>query len=214
MRLSSSAAVFGLFAAPAMAATLIGPTPYLSVVDSPFLGSLGFTLEDFEDGLFNIPGVSANVGAPFGPGGSTDSVDADDGLIDGIGTNGRSYHYADAIAGIRFTFDEIVLGTLPTRAGLVWTDGNNSIVFEAFDRNGVSLGILVGSHGDGSYFGTTGDDRFYGVEYAAGIGSIHIRSTGGGGIEVDHLQYGWIPTPGALGVLGMGVLAASRRRRS
>lgn len=213
MRFMLAVSAASLFAAAAHGTTLFGPTPYLSSADSPLLGSLGLAIEDFEDGLFNLSGVTSDVGVPYGPGGITDSVDADDGVIDGSGNAGFSFFSANGGVGITFTFDEVVLGSLPTRAGIVWTDGNNNIRFEAFDRSGVSLGVLNGSHADGSYGGTTSDDRFYGVEHASGIGSFRILSTGGGGIEVDHVQYGWIPTPSTLALLGIGGMLASRRRR-
>jgi len=76
---------------------LIGPTPYLSFNDSPFKG-LSFSkffLEDFEDGLFNVPGVtgvSNTPGTSLGVGGNhpfSDSVDGDDGTIDGSAMEDR-----------------------------------------------------------------------------------------------------------------------------
>lgn len=70
---------------------LFGPTPYLSAADSPFsLSSPGLLLEDFEDGALDTPGVSSTNGAPRGPSGLTDSVDGDDGSIDGSGNGGHS----------------------------------------------------------------------------------------------------------------------------
>ncbi len=71
-----------------------GPTPYLQTSDSPWLsqiGSANFYLEDFEDGLLNTPGVSATGANVIGPGGLTDSVDGDDGNVDGSGSTGRSF---------------------------------------------------------------------------------------------------------------------------
>jgi hypothetical protein len=97
---------------------------------------------------------------------------------------------------MRFTFDAATLGGLPTHVGLVWTDGVNNILFEAFGPGGVSLGTLTGTHADGDYFGGTGDDRFYGVYNAAGVERIEIRATSGGGLEVDHIQYGSAGTSG------------------
>jgi hypothetical protein len=46
--------------------------------------------------------------------------------------------------GVSFTFDAAVLGTLPNAVGIVWTDGEGVITFEAFDQHGISLGTLVG----------------------------------------------------------------------
>ncbi|NOT02408.1 MAG: hypothetical protein HOP29_17525 [Phycisphaerales bacterium] len=181
----------------ATADALIGPIPYLSGNDSPFvLSGIGgpVLLENFEDGALNIPGVSAN-GSVIGPGGLTDSVDADDGAIDGSGSGGSSYFNGDGAAGITFIFDSQALGGLPTRAGIVWTDGSGTTRFEAFDAQDQSLGVLTGNHADGSSSGTTGEDQFYGVTHSGGILSLHI-SNSAGGIEVDHLQYGGVGAAG------------------
>lgn len=228
---SAPLTVLGLLASAANA-QLIGPTPYLSVADSPFFGDVGFTLEDFEDGLLNIPGVTASTGRVFGPDQFADSVDADDGVIDGLGQNGRSFFEDFGPTGITFTFNAAAFGgTLPTRAGIVWTDGTNLIEFEAFDQNGVSLGVIGGAHADATFFGTTAEDRFYGAANNGGISSIVIRSSIGdpspAGIEVDHLQYSFseapppsaAPEPGTLALLGTGIVGVAgmvlrKRRRS
>jgi len=176
------------------AQTLLGPTPYVCFSDSPFSGlSLGyFHLETFEDHLLNVPGVSADHGGVtsvvFGPA-IHDSVDCDDGHIDGSGLNGDSFFVAGA--DVRFTFSAAVLGSLPTHAGIVWTDGGGgaTITFEAYNATGQSLGTVVGHHADNAVNGTTAEDRFYGVVYSQGISAIRIRHNSGG-LEVDHLQYG------------------------
>lgn len=210
-------------------AQLLGPSPYLSATDSPFNGGTFsyFHLEDFEDHSFNVPGVTASAGGVtsvvFGPS-VHDSVDADDGAIDGSGLNGDSFFSGNGSAGITFTFDASVLGSLPTHAGIVWTDGTNNIVFEAFDAANVSLGTLTGTHADGSFNGETGEDRFYGMINAGGISAIRILNQSGG-IEVDHLQYGnaaqraqVIPEPGTLALLASGLLPlagmVARRRKA
>jgi hypothetical protein len=231
-------------------ATLIGPTPYLSAADSPFSPFSGFTyfhLENFEDHLLNTPGVAASAGGVtsvvFGPS-IHDSVDADDGSIDGNGLGGDSFFSGDGGTGITFTFnagalgglpDAYVarqmagrktafnagaLGGLPDAVGIVWTDGAGIISFEAFDASNLSLGILTGSHADGSFGGQTAEDRFYGATNSGGISRIHI-SNSGGGIEVDHLQYGLrgdvvsVPEPAALALFGIGLigLGAMHRRK-
>jgi hypothetical protein len=70
---------------------------------------------------------------------------------------------------------------------MVWTDGEGVISFEAFDQNGVSMGIFGPfDHADGSVAGTTAEDRFYGAINAGGISAIRLTNTAGG-IEVDHL---------------------------
>jgi hypothetical protein len=154
------------------------------------IGTAGFFLETFEDGALNTPGVTASTGSVIGPGGLTDSVDADDGVIDGSGTNGHSFFAIPGSTGITFTFDATALSGLPTRVGIVWTDGEGTTTFEAFGPGGVPLGqIGPVAIADGSVTGTTAEDRFFGVIHTAGISSIRISNTVGG-IEVDHLQYG------------------------
>ncbi len=193
MRFSELYAVASVLAGVACAAcgqTFLGPSPYLCAGDSPWdTAAPGFVLETFEDG-FNTPGVTSN-GNITGPGGNTDSVDCDDGVIDGLGRNARSW-FGNGAAGITFTF----LPPFPQRAGIVWTDGvhntsANSIHFEAFAPGGVRLGQIDGGHADTSQNSQTGEDRFYGVENAGGVERIRIWQTSGCcGIEVDHLQFG------------------------
>ena len=120
----------------------------------------------------------------------TDSVDADDGSIDGSGTNGHSFFSGSGSTGITFTFDATVLGSLPTQVGILWTDGSGTTLFEAFGPGGVPLGqIGPVAIADGSFVGETAEDRFFGVTNPGGISAIRISNTSGG-IEVDHLQYG------------------------
>ena len=211
-----------LWATTAGAQSLLGPTPYTSQADSPFAAQIvggSVTLETFEDGLLNTPFVSASAGAPFGPGGITDSVDGDDGTIDGFGVAGSSFFSGSGAAGITFTFDPSAPAGLPTSAGVVWTDGDGTTLFEAFGPGGVSLGTIGPvALADGTFSGTTGEDRFFGITNAAGISAIRISNTLGG-IEVDHLQYSVsaAPPPPApptstadiplLGPVGLGLLA-------
>lgn len=227
-RLAAVAAAAALLSALPPAATadasapvFLGPTPYLSFADSPFLdGSFDwFHLEDFEDHLFNVPGVTANAGGVtsvvFGPS-IHDSVDADDGVIDGSGLDGDSYYTASGPGGIRFTFDPGVLGTLPTHVGLVWTDGGHgaSVTFSAFGALGELLFTETRSgFADNANNGGTAEDRFFGVVHAAGVSAIFM-SNSSGGMEVDHLQYGSlapIPEPAAWALLLAGVAALGAR---
>ena len=181
------------------------PTPYLSEADTP----AGFVpepdcpdcvvgLETFEDGTLDF-GLELSTGQIIDPGFRTgidrltDSVDSDDGVIDGTGqTNEGGYSY--------FTFTDSITVTLPSlmqSAGLVWTDGDpnlTNVVFEAFDENGDSLGTVdAGPIADGSIMGTTPEDRFFGVTYGdgvtTGVTSIRITNVGAPGIEIDHIQF-------------------------
>ena len=161
------------------------------------------------------------------PGALTDSVDSDDGSIDGSGTGGHSLYTNFGSTSLRFTFNAGALGgILPTHAGIVWTDvgvttsttGFGSVSFEAFDQFGASLGV-IGPFvlGDGSAMGGTAEDRFFGVTNAAGISAIEIRMPDSTDWEVDHLQFGAqtsVPEPGSVTLLlaGCAVLSATFAR--
>jgi hypothetical protein len=205
MRTSTSLALGAIFGAlvpliltpgAAVATVLFGPIPYLDASNSPFDRTApGFVLEDFEDGTLGPAGVSASAGAPLAPGTDTDSVDADDGSIDGFGRDGHSFFSPDGPAGITFTFDPVVLGGVPREVGIVWTDGEGEVAFEAFDAEGNSLGgVGPVAPGDGRSDGATPEDRFFGVAHEGGISAIHIANDAGG-IEVDHLQFGAFNLP-------------------
>src|SRR4029453_18374628 len=109
-----------------------------------------------------------SAGAVIAPSSITDSVDADDGAVDGSGTGGHSFFSLNGPAGIRFDFDGRALGALPTAAGIVWTDGEGSYSFEAFGALGASLGTLGPFTADPSVDGATAEDRFLGLYHAAG----------------------------------------------
>jgi len=222
-----------LLATATAAAAPIGPTPYLSAADSPFanLGARYFHLEDFEDGSFNAPGVTSPVvaGVPAfvisRTSGLTDSVDGDDGAIDGSGLNGHSF-FGNGALGITFMFDAAVLGSLPTHAGVVWTDGLGVVEMTVFGPGMTVLGTIGGNLADTSVAGTTAEDRFLGWIDQGGILGFRIANPVGG-IEVDHLQYAGgvpvpvpatVPTPGGAGLLAASVAGfaswrAARRKR-
>jgi hypothetical protein len=205
----------------------LGPTPYLDFsnsltpVNSPFYAAFSasqfsyFHLETFEDGALNTPGVTASTGGVTIPGPGTDSVDGDDGVIDGSGALGRSFEFFTS--SVTFTFSGVALGGLPTHVGLVWTDcgysGYDNVLFEAFDAWGASLGVLPGAVGDGTVASQTAEDRFFGVIHAGGISKVTMHVTMLD-TEVDHLQYGRIvPAPGVVSVALFGSVLACRRRR-
>lgn len=201
--------------------SLLGPAPYLQSSDSPFSGTSFsyFFLEDFEDGLLNTTGVTASAGAPYGGGGS-DSVDLDDGVINGYGT-AWSFYYPDGPS-ITFTFDALALGSLPTHVGLVWTDGKSgaTTTFEVYDASGAFVDTITGQFADSTVFSTTGEDRFLGanLQLEGGISKITI-SNSSNGIEIDHLQYGStvvVPEPisSTLFIIGGATLGFRRLRKN
>jgi hypothetical protein len=192
------------------AATFFGPTPYLSTADIPagfYAGGSPAFLEDFEDNALNggitatpaLGGGGAFFGSDFGTA-LIDSVDADDGLINGVSNNGAG-HFGQSYwtpSTVTFTFS----GPLPTAAALVWTDGATSgekVTFEAFGPGSVSLGTYGPFPiGDGDNFGGTAEDRFFGVQNPGGILAISLTPLIGA-LEVDHVQYGvGAPEPSTL----------------
>ena len=165
-------------------------TPYLSVADSPWaLGAVDFSagyfhLEDFENNMSGIPittpGATGLIGGPMTSvccPNDHDSVDADDGAIDGSGLGGESW-YAIGSSGVRFEFDEVVLGSYPTHAGFVFTDGSTigeTLTFEAYDTTGaITAGIFIDE--------VTGHLHVHTVETTR---DVSLRTTGGSGSILD-----------------------------
>lgn len=186
-----------------------------------------FYLETFEDGALNTPGIKDTTKvdclgcSPFmddfhnpldpfaylytpgyvrGPGAGTDSVDLDDGSLDGWGNSGHSYHMPSAFFHsfpgvfwnrlvthrIEFQFDETQLGELPDSFGFAWTDGapGGSLRVQIVDSRNVSRSYSViqdGSFrpplllGDDSGLGTTAEDRFVGITSSTGIRQVTIN---------------------------------------
>ena len=202
-------------AARAEGQTYLGPVPYTSAADRPagFLAG-SFVLEDFEDSSLDFGLRSAN-GLPIGPGTNTDSVDADDGSVDGFGRNGHSYFS---------TGEALIEFPAPVReAAVVWTDGpvGTRVEFEAFGPGMVSLGVHGPfQHANGSTLGQTDEDRMYGIQHAGGIVAIRLKSLDGNTtMELDHVQYESLGTsycaanansttyPGIQTVVGSSVVA-------
>jgi hypothetical protein len=217
-------------AVPSYAVT-IGPLAYLQASDSPFtalnFGAGYFHLENFEDHNLSTPGASSSV-AGSGPTSIVfrptvhDSVDADDSAIDGSGLLGDSWFNPGPTTG--FAFNGGTLGALPTHVGLVWTDGpfQTAVSFTAWGADGTtvvcSIPAAVG-FANSSFNGETAEDRFFGCVDVGGISRVQLTNLSGGGIEVDHLQYGNqnvapVPEPASLALLTLGVALAVRRRTS
>lgn len=202
-----------------------GPTHYTSEADRPDMFGVmadcecSIITENFEDELIDI-GVSLSPGEIIGPDFNSglpklvDSVDIDDGSINGSGNDGHSFY---AVGNrVTLTFAEPVKA-----AGVVWTDGPmeaERVILEAFDINGDLLGAQAFDiDPDGSYQGTTDEDRFVGLQIE-GISSLVVRQSGGGtGIEIDHVTFthACVPEPTSVGLVIVGAfsLLALRRRR-
>lgn len=194
-------AVTVLLAAPSAAQTpqFFGPTAYLSDADIPaglYASGSPTALEDFEDCVLDF-GITGSNGTPLSPPGggcpqqsaNVDSVDGDDGTIDGSGSAGNSWFGSQTLD---FTFSSPV-----TAAGLVYTDGAGPIRFQAYDAGSTLLGEIGPVTLDLPGAGNTADDHFFGVRYEGGIAFIRIIL--GGAVEVDHVQYGngFVPVPAA-----------------
>lgn len=211
-------------------AQTFGPIPYRSFLDSPFFARpvINFHLEDFEDGALNTPGVTVEPGTVVtAPGSATDSVDGDDGALDGNGQNGRSL-YSNSAAGpmskFTFEFDAAALGgEFPTLVGIVWTDVGNvtsgetyagPVTVEAFDPSSTSIAVIgpVTVGGDGTVEGLTAEDRFFGFSHVPGIARLEISMSNSTDWEIDHLQYG-LPEPSTLGIGMLVLIGLTARRR-
>jgi RHS repeat-associated protein len=175
------------------------PNNYRQFSDSPWYNFSGswFYLEDFEDHALNTPGVTALSGGVvsviFGPT-FHDSVDGDDGILDGLGRNGDDF-YEPYNLGVKFAFNQQILGHYPTHVGLVFTDGyqNNQgrTFFETFDASGNSLGVKGPfSFPFTTHNGEAINDFFLGFYHQAGISAVRVWNNQNG-IEIDHLQYGY-----------------------
>ncbi|KAF0176670.1 MAG: repeat-containing protein [Limisphaerales bacterium] len=189
---------------------LPGNTAYLSRTNSPFFADIlsgAVTLEAFERGNFSLAGVTASAGTNFAASASTDSVDADDGLVDGSGNGGQSFLVTGTNA-VTFSFNAAILGRLPTRVGIVLTDGDDEGAgIEVFGTNGVLLGVLGPfAIGDNVFTGETAEDRFLGAEFAGGISAVRVFYASPG-FELDHLQFDIPTTDLAMSGTGPGTAA-------
>ncbi|MDC0937061.1 hypothetical protein OAS39_12310 [Pirellulales bacterium] len=204
--------------------TFLGPIPYLSAADSPFPidgSNPTFFLEDFEDGVVNLPGISDAANRIFSnglraPSSTTDSVDGDDGAIDGSGTGGWAlrgglsgpFGPSSGVNGLnlRFEFSADELGFYPNAFGIVWTDGTppSRVNIGAWNDQLIPIGgDGAGGLGDSSILGETMEDRFFGFTTNESIAVLVVSISHLGKpedfelfTEIDHIQYGrLIPAP-------------------
>lgn len=214
------------FAANA-ATTSFGPTAYLQHGDTPtdfICDSCPLYIEDFEDNMLD-GFLSIDNGVIFPPNGmtgssnpSTDSVDGDDGAVDGVGLEGYSWFSGNGESSIEIDFAEAVKS-----AGLVFTDGDSAstnVLLEALDMDGNVIGTInAGDLADDSFFGETAEDRFLGFSDMNGaIASLRISIDAGSGIEIDHIQWQThaecVPEPAASMMALFAILGLCGFRRS
>jgi hypothetical protein len=200
----------------------LGPTPYLRVEDSPFdLSGLGSTmfLDDLEDGALDGPLISPDTRVR-GPGLFTDSVDADDGVVDGQGNGAHSLETTRYIVHPTFpwtyrTFFDIIFTDIdnrPNAFGIVWTDGfeQSSVELQFVSPSGTNIGVCsYDSLMDGANTGESAEDRFIGIIADQPIGHIGGFSQSVGfeppseRLELDHIQFGRqaFPEPSSLTIV-------------
>ena len=150
----------------------------LTVASANRLAAAGYQwsyLENFDGNTLKAPGLSGN-------GKSSLSFGKD--LIDSV--SGNSWWGSGSLT---FSFQSKALGALPTRVGIVWTDGAGSVTFEAWAPCGYlgKIGPLAGIP-DGNFHGGKEEDKYFEVHHEDGITKIRISNTEGG-IEVDNLRY-------------------------
>ncbi|MGE4071264.1 MAG: hypothetical protein AB7E72_08835 [Lysobacterales bacterium] len=196
------ACLFALVAAQASAQTTTtsGPIPYTSPASRPasFINT-PVVIEDFEDSVID-PRINIFLGGTIlGPLGQSDSVDGDDGFIDGSGNQGHCLLRNSAAIDVVFT-------TNPRVAGLVWTDGgqNSLVTVTAFAPDGTQL-ASTGPHvlGDGNSTGNTAEDRYFGFRNDGGIGRIRMQ-TDSASFEIDHIQFSNTVEPLIMGTMDDG----------
>lgn len=211
---------------------LFSDTPYASLNDSPFLQAgtapVNLFVEDFEDRTVSTPGLALSGGfLSFASHANTDSVDGDDGTLDGTNTSAIGSAYWIILNNVvNISFDAGTLGGYPTHAGLVWTDGGENNVpagapgtylLEAFGSSGQLLGSSSQILGDHAFTRETSEDRFLGVIDPEGISALRLTYVDGPAtpyFEIDHVQYGGVPVPvpPAVALMGVVILLPACRR--
>ncbi|MBL9149662.1 MAG: VCBS repeat-containing protein [Phycisphaerae bacterium] len=184
-------------ATAADALVVLHPTPYATLGDSGLFGAMSlddeFKCETFEDGSVNTLGLTIVGGTIVAPAATTDSVDADDGSVNGSGTGGRSYR-ANAGSSVALSFSSAALGGYPERVGVVFTDGPSAatLVVTVETGFGPTFTKSVGPVGDAADNGATAEDRLVSITSSFGIKKVTLSlaaPNAGASFEIDHVQY-------------------------
>lgn len=177
--------------------------PYKSFDDSG-LKALGdywpLGLERFEAGKISVPGLTISPGFVLCDSLYIDSVDEDDGSIDGYGREGCTW-YVNAPK-VTVSFDKETLGYYPTSVGIAWTDigggsprdGYGKIRFAVYDEIGTMVGerLYEEEVGDGQRTGETAEDRLVLVTWYGGIGAVSMTVETSSDWELDHVQWVYV----------------------
>jgi len=179
-----------------------------------------FHLEDFEaapnQGFFQpLPTTAPGLTVDAGGGGLLNnnfSVDADDGVVDGLASIGTRSGQSTNTQGATIAFDEQILGNLPTHAGFTFTFiGNglpNDLTVTFFGPGGATLGSIIETLTPGSGAADSSNDLFFGWSDAGGIESFSFSFANA--IGFDHVQYGYVPAPPvpSLSLIGIALLSS------
>ncbi len=210
------------------------PTPYRSVADNPFRAGIEagtMFLEDFEDGRVNTPfideessggGGRNTVGVTQFLSGENNSVDGDDGALDGANLLGVGWTRLVGESRISIVFQPRLTEAgdpqFPKWFGFAATSaiGGDNAYVEFTDEQEHPLGSFriprdffpeyhAGIRG-------VGTDRFLSFYMPSGAEIMHISA---GIYTIDHLTYGWypVPEPGTATLAVLPLLLLMRHRR-
>lgn len=150
--------------------------PYKSLADSPFntsgLGST-FFLEDFEDGVFDLPGLSVFGSAEvLVPGSGTQSVESGGRSLKTTNSYDLLMKPPVVLSGLTFSFDSQALGFLPSQFGfaLTGTDtpAGSQLWIRAHGHDGELVGEAIGS------LDAFGPQAFIGVASSGGLAKVEF----------------------------------------
>jgi hypothetical protein len=210
-------------------------TVYRSIADNPFLQGIQagtMYLEDFEDGRSNAPfideeasggGGRTTIGVTQFLAGENNSVDGDDGVVDGADLLGAGWMgLGRGDLNIDFVFEAKVAAngsmSFPTYFGFAITAGigNDETYISFTDEDENFLGTFHIRANDLPEY-TAGQrgvatDRFVAMHIPTGAEIMHIRQ---GIYTIDHLTYGWdpVPEPCSAALTATALTMLMRRRR-
>ena len=223
----ASCALFSLAAILASTRSSLGAattgvtTPYFSTANSPLVtSSAGYQVETFEPTSPSLAtlGVTLTTVNPSSVV-QGESVDADDGIIDGSGATGHSLAEPTTAnaTGATFTFNNLIIGAYPKSAAVAVTAYNGAnLIFTVYDTSMNVSGTDTLTNVSTST--PTNDDFLFWGSDPAGIGAISVSSNNAFTfLFLDHLQYDTlntisVPEPGTFAfiIASAGLLIGRR----